>query len=330
MKKYFILGGDCVFGVHTAFYLLEHAHPEKVICIGRNPHKSEPFTLGLGKNDSRYQYHQIHLVHEQELLFDLLDREKPEIIINYAAQGESGASWKRSWRYFETNATAMVKIIEELGKRSYLERFIQIGTSELYGSCNEPRTESSPINPSSPYAVSKAAFDLYLQAIFKTLRFPMNIVRPSNAYAPGQQVYRIVPRAIICGLTNQRLLLQGGGRSSKSYIHGRDLAKAIHLISQKGHMGRIYNVGPQEPISIKDLVALILDKMNIPFENVCETADARIGEDSMYWLDSSLIRDELGWAPEITLDQGIDEMIAWGKKYIKELESAPTQYVLHA
>ena len=88
MKTYVILGGGGVFGVHTAFYLLEHANPKKVICVGRNPEKPEPFSLNLGKGDPRYEYHQIHIVHEQDRLFELFDREKPEVIVSYAAQGE--------------------------------------------------------------------------------------------------------------------------------------------------------------------------------------------------------------------------------------------------
>ena len=138
MKTYIILGGNGSFGVHTALYLLNNAEPKKVICVGRNPEKPEPFTLNLGRGDSRYAYHQIHLVHEQDRLFELFDAERPEVIISYAAQGEGAVSWKKSWRFFETNCVALVKMGEDLIKRDYLERFIQIGTSELYGSVDLP------------------------------------------------------------------------------------------------------------------------------------------------------------------------------------------------
>src|SRR6476660_2409285 len=133
MQTYVILG---VIGVHTAFYLLEQPDTKRVICVGRNPEKPVPFTLELGKGDPRYAYHQIHVVYEQDRLFEMLDEEKPEIIINYAAQGEGAVSWSKSWRFYETNATALAKMTEEIQKRSYLQRWIQIGTSELYGSCD--------------------------------------------------------------------------------------------------------------------------------------------------------------------------------------------------
>src|SRR6266446_3024138 len=181
MKTYVILGGNGSFGVHTAFYFLANANPKKVICVGRNPEKPEPFTLNVGKGDPRYAYHQIHIGHEQDRLFELFDAEKPEVIVSYAAQGEGAVSWKKSWRFFETNCVALVRMSEELMKRDYLERFIQIGTSELYGSVNFAASEDTPLKPTSPYAASKAAFDMYLLSVASVLKFRMNIIRPSNA-----------------------------------------------------------------------------------------------------------------------------------------------------
>jgi dTDP-glucose 4,6-dehydratase len=328
MKTYVVLGGNGVFGVHTALYLLANANPKKVICVGRNPEKPEPFTLNLGKGDPRYAYHQIHLVHEQDRLFELFDREKPEVIISYAAQGEGAVSWKKSWRFFETNGTALVKMSEELMSRSYLERFIQIGTSELYGSVTEPSSEDAPIRPTSPYAASKVAFDLYLISVSSVLKFPMNIIRPSNAYAPGQQLHRVIPRAVLCGLTGRKLPLQGGGRAEKSYIHARDLARAIHLVSEKAPLGRVYNAGPDTPISIRSLVEKTADALGMPFDQLCEVTPDRLGQDSRYWLDSSAIKRDVGWQPEIGLEEGLREMVAWGRKYVDQLRDVSTEYVL--
>jgi dTDP-glucose 4,6-dehydratase len=328
MKTYVVLGGNGVFGVHTAMYLLEHANPKKVICIGRNPEKPEPFTLNVGTGDPRYAYHQIHVVHEQDRLFELFDKETPEVIISYAAQGEGAVSWKKSWRFFETNATALVKMSEELMARSYLERFIQIGTSELYGSVDKPATEDDPIRPTSPYAASKAAFDLYLLSVANVLKFRMNIIRPSNAYAPGQQLHRVIPRAVLCGLTGDRLPLQGGGRAEKSYIHARDLARAIYLVSEKAPLGRVYNAGPAKPISIRHLVEKTADALGIPFEQLCEVTPDRLGQDSRYWLDSSAIKADVGWEPEVSLEEGLREMVEWGRRYLPQLANISPEYVL--
>ena len=142
-KTYAILGGGGSFGIHTAFYLLDHADPKKVIGIGRNPLRPKPFSLDIDAH-ARYAYHAFHVTHEREFLIDLLDKEKPEVIINFAAQGEGAVSWKHSWRFFETNSMALSHLVEDLMKRDWLERFIQIGTSEMYGSVDHAVTEDEP------------------------------------------------------------------------------------------------------------------------------------------------------------------------------------------
>ena len=328
MKTYIILGGGGSFGVHTAKYLLAHADPKKVICVGRNPEKPEPFSLRVGEGDARYAYHQIHVVHEQDRLFELFDAEKPQVIISYCAQGEGAVSWKKSWRFFETNCVALSRMVEDLMPRAYLQRFIQIGTSELYGSVDFAAREDTPIQPTSPYAASKAAFDMYLLSVSRALKFPMNVIRPSNAYCPGQLLHRVIPRAVVCGLTGRRLPLQGGGRARKSYIHARDLARAIHAVSEKAPLGKIYNAGPAEPISIRDLVAKVAEGFPMPFEQLCEVVPDRLGQDSRYWLDSRAILQDVGWKPEISLEEGIQEMIAWGRQYVDVLKDWPTSYIL--
>ncbi len=329
MKTYIVLGGNGVFGVHLALFLLKHANPKKVICVGRNPEKSPAFTLDVGKGDPRYEYHQIHIVYEQDRLFELFDSKKPQVIVNFAALAYA-TSWTKAWRFYETNLTALAKITEGLAARDYLERWIQIGTSELYGSVDFPAKEDSPMKPTSPYAVSKLAGDMHLQSIVNVLHFPMNIIRPSNAYGPGQQVYRVLPRAVLCGLTGQRMPLQGGGDFRKSYMHAQDLARAIYLVSEKAPLSKIYNVGPVEPTSIRDLVKMVAEELDLTLEEFCDISPARPGEDAQYWLDSSTIIKDVGWKQEISLQQGIEEMVVWGKKYLDLLRVAPDKYVLYA
>jgi len=329
MKTYAIIGAGGSFGIHTAFYLLDHADPKKVIGIGRNPLRPEPFSLNIEKRKN-FSYHAYHLTYEMDSILELLDKEKPQVIINYAAQGEGAVSWKKSWRFFETNSMALAKFSEELMSRSYLERFIQIGTSEMYGSVNFAAKETTPIQPTSPYAASKVAFDMYLVSVHRYLKFPMNIIRPSNAYCPGQLLHRVIPKAVICGLTNRKLPLQGGGRAEKSYIHARDLGRAIHLVSEKAPLGTIYNAGPKDPTSIRRVVELTAKALGIPFEQLCEMTEDRLGQDSRYWLDSSAIKSDVGWEPQISWEEGLKEMVDWGRKYINQLRDWPMDYVLRA
>lgn len=327
MKTYVILGGGGSFGIHAARYLLENANVKQVVGIGRNPLRPSPFSLEIEK-EKNFKYHAFHITYELDLLMEILDEIKPDIIINFAAQGEGAVSWKHSWRFFETNSMALARLCEELMSRDWLERFIQIGTSEMYGSVNHATKEDEPIKPTSPYAASKVAFDMYLSSIHEHLKFPMNIIRPSNAYCPGQLLHRVIPKSIICGLTGKKLPLQGGGRAEKSYIHARDLGRAIHLVSEKAPIGRIYNAGPAEPTSIKRVVELCAQALNIPFEQLCEMAPDRLGQDSRYWLDSSLIKSDLNWEPLIGWDEGLSEMVEWGLKYKDQLASWPMGYTL--
>lgn len=330
-KKYVILGGGGSFGLVTADYLLKNTDCDSVANIGRNSAKSECFTLNVGKGDKRYSYHTYHITYEIDLLMEFLDKFRPDIIINYAAQGESAVSWKNAWRFFETNAVGLSRLVEMLMQRDYLKRFIQISTSELYGSAQSgPFLETSPLVPSSPYAASKAAFDMYLLSISSVLKFPMHIIRPSNAYCPGQLLHRVIPRAILCGLTKKKLPLEGGGRAEKSYLHARDLAHAIFLVSEKAKLGTVYNVGPDKAISIKDLIEKIATLMDIPFDALCTIVPDRIGQDARYWLDSSAIKKDLGWQPTIMLETGLQEMIAWCKKYQNELTEYPQVYQIRA
>ncbi|MGH6663085.1 MAG: NAD-dependent epimerase/dehydratase family protein [Rhodospirillales bacterium] len=327
MKTYAILGGGGSFGIHTAFYLLDHANPRKVLGIGRNPLRPEPFSLNINKRDG-FEYHARHVTYEVDLLLELLDREKPEIIVNYAAQGEGAVSWKHSWRFFETNCVGLSRLAEELSKRDWLERFIQLGTSEMYGAVDHAATEDEPIKPTSPYAASKVAFDMYLVSAHKFLKFPMNIIRPSNAYCPGQLLHRVIPKAIWAGLTGRKLPLHGGGKAEKSYIHARDLARAIHLVAEKAPLGTIYNAGPAMPTSIREVVERCAKALGMPFEKLCEVTEDRLGQDSRYWLNSSTIMKDVGWQPEIGWDEGLAEMVAWGKKYLDRIRDWPTDYVL--
>lgn len=329
MKTYAILGAGGSFGIHTAFYLLDHADPRKVIGVGRNPLRPEPFSLNIEKRKN-YSYHAYHINYELDLLLELLDKEKPQIIVNYAAQGEGAVSWKKSWRFFETNSMALARLAEELMKREYLERFIQIGTSELYGSVDFAAKETTPIQATSPYAASKAAFDMYLISVHRFLKFPMNIIRPSNAYCPGQLLHRVIPKTVICGLTGRKLPLQGGGRAEKSYIHARDLARAILLVAEKAPLGAVYNAGPKEPTSIRRVVELTAEALRIPFEQLAEVTEDRLGQDSRYWLDSSAIKRDVGWEPKIGWEEGLKEMADWGRKYLDQLRDWPMDYVLRA
>ena len=137
-----------------------------------------------------------------------------------------------------------------------------------------------------------------------------------------------MPKAVICGLTGEKLPLHGGGHAEKSYIHARDLARAIHLVAAKAPLGRVYNAGPDNPISIRALMEATAAALEMPFGQLCEVVADRPGQDSRYWLDSGAIARDVGWKPEIGLAEGLGEMVAWGRKYLDQLRDWPMDYTL--
>lgn len=330
MDTYMILGGGGAFGIHCAKYLLDAAEVEGVCGVGRAPLRPEAFSLGIDKAP-RYRYIQAHVGHELDLLLEVMDDARPRYIINFAAQGEGAASWRHSWRFFDTNSTALARLYEELGKRDYVERFVHIGTSELYGSVRAPAAEDAPIRPSSPYAASKAAFDLYLLAMAAQGKGPpMNIIRPSNCYCSGQLLHRIIPRAIVAGLTGRKVPLHGGGAARKSYLHARDLARAILMVIERAPAGRVYNAGPPEPIAIREVAHKCAYAVGQHFDDLFVEVGERLGQDGCYWLDSSAIALEVGWGPTIGWSEGLEEVRRWAVDNFDFLRDWPTDYQLRA
>jgi len=325
--KILILGGGGVFAIHFAKFLLQQSIVERVVSVGRNPPSISPFTLNVGQADPRYSYQQIHITFEQDRLKELILSLKPNVIVNFAALAYA-TSWDKPHHYYNTNVTAVAQMCDYLQHVDWLDRFIQIGTSELYGPVVEPASENSSLFPTSPYAVSKLAADMHLETMFRVRKFPMNILRPSNAYGPGQLLYRILPKAVYSVVNNLKVPLEGGGIAKKSYMHATDIARALWLIMHKAPIGEIYNVGPKDPVSIKELVELVAQAANLKTEDFIEVVPGRVGEDSQYWLDSSKII-ALGYMESIDLATGIMDMLNWAYQYKNELPT-PQNFILRA
>ena len=328
-RRYAVLGGDGVFGIHMVKFLLDLPGTERVVSVGRNQRKPRHYSLGVGEGDPRFRYVQAHMVHEYDILMRILDEEEPECLINFAALAYA-TSWVDSYRYYDTNVVALARLTEGLRGRSYFAHWMQIGSSEVYGSALDgPCSEDGPLNPTSPYAVSKLAGDLHLKT-YADVGFPTNTIRPSNAYGPGQQLYRLMPKAAVCALLGQAFPLEGGGTVEKSWLHATDLAAAVYRIISDAPNGEIYNAGPAEATSIRRIVELIAEEVGVPVDEFLEFAPGRPTEDQVYLLDSSKIASNLGWAPSIDLRTGVREMIDWARRYLNDLSEAPTTFTLRS
>jgi dTDP-glucose 4,6-dehydratase len=319
--KIAILGGGNVYALNFARHLSEIGIEH--FGIGRSGPKPKP----LWQVDHHYRFWALHLVDQLSAYLALLDTEKPDTVVNFAAQGEGAASFgSDAHHYYTTNTVALVNLVEAIRQRPYINRFVQIGSSEVYGSVTKPSDENARLQPSSPYAISKAAFDQHLEIMHRVHGFPANVIRPSNAYCPGQQLHRIIPKAILCALGGQKLQLHGGGKSEKSYLHADDLSRAIVTVLERGTKGRIYNCGPDEPTAIRTVAVLVAAACNVKFEDLVQEAPERQGQDGRYWLDSSALK-ALGWQQIVELEHGINGMVEWVKAH-PELLKADTTFRL--
>lgn len=329
-RRYAVLGGDGVFGIHMVQYLLGLPQTERVVSIGRNQRKPPFYSLGVGDGDPRFSYVQAHMVHEHDILMRILDAEEPECVINFAALAYA-TSWHDSYRYYDTNVVSLARITEDIRDRAYFRHWMQIGSSEVYGpAIDGPSREDSPPNPTSPYAVSKLAGDLHLKTYADAIAFPTNTIRPSNAYGPGQQLYRLMPKAALCALTGTRFPLEGGGVAEKSFIHATDMADAVFRILSEAPNGEIYNAGPAAAVSIRQVVESIAQAAGVSMDSFVDLAPGRATEDARYWLDSTKITEQLGWRPVIDLRTGAAQMVDWARSYLSELQAQPQKFSLRS
>jgi dTDP-glucose 4,6-dehydratase len=325
MPPVLVVGSNSFSGASFVDYLLEQG--QKVIGTSRSVEPSDAMLPYKWRDHQNFNFHQLDLNKDFNRIVDLIHAKKPEYVINFAAQSMVGESWKSPEDWFMTNAVSTVKLHDALRKLEFLKRYVHISTPEVYGSCEGFVKEDFPFNPSTPYAVSRAAADMSLRTFRAAYDFPVVTTRAANVYGPGQQLYRIIPRTILFILLGKKIELHGGGSSTRSFIHMRDVSDATWKIAQQGVNGDTYHISTDEVISIRDLVAKICTKLGANFEDHVEIVGERLGKDSAYHLDSAKVRTELGWADLIKLDAGIDECIAWVKGNLETLRSEPMNYI---
>lgn len=325
MNKIFVVGSNSFSGASFVSYLLQHG--QLVTGISRSAEPCAAFLPYKWHEHENFNFHALDLNKDLPAIVDLLNFEKPDYVVNFAAQSMVGESWQSPGDWFMTNAVATVKFHDELRKLDFLKRYVHISTPEVYGSCSGFVKENFPLNPSTPYAVSRAAADMSLKTFRATYNFPVVSTRAANVYGPGQQLYRIIPRTILFILLGRKLQLHGGGASTRSFIHIHDVSEATWKIMLEGTEGDIYHISTNEVISIRDLVQMICHKLNVDFNDYVEVVGERMGKDSAYHLDSSRLREELKWVDKISLEQGVEECIGWVRDNLEVLREQPLDYV---
>ena len=328
MKKIAIIGSNSFSGSHLVDYILEKTNI-KVLGISRSPEYKSIFLPYLynKQKSNRFDFYQMDLNKDLDRILLLLDKEKPDVIVNYAAQGEVQHSWDHPEHWFKTNCMGIVNLANNLKSKTYLKRYVHISSPEVYGYTEGNVKENFTYNPSTPYAASKAAGDLFLFTLVKNFNFPLIMIRSTNVYGVHQQLYRIIPKTIIKLKRGQKIEMHGGGISVKSYIHIRDVTNGIFKAIQSGKAGNIYHLSPEKGYSISEVVRKICEKMGYDYEKSIVPVGERLGQDAAYIIDSTKARSELDWKPEISFDNGLNEMIAWIEENWDDISKEHLEYV---
>jgi dTDP-glucose 4,6-dehydratase len=328
MKTALIIGSNSFTGSHLVQHCLEKGY--KVIGISRSdeyPKVMLPY-LYISNGNSNFSFFKLDVNKDLKKILKICDDNEPEVIANFAAQGEVRSSWDNPTQWYETNTIAIVKLTDELRKRTYFKRYLTASTPEVYGSTSDNLKENNNYSPSTPYAASKLAGDLHLITLYKRYNFPVVFTRSANVYGIHQQLYRIIPRAIIYLKMKKKIQLHGNGKSERSFIHIRDVAEATLKIAEKGVTGDVYHISPEgDDISIYEVVKTICEMMDYDFKTSVELIDQNFGQDSKYSISSSKLMLDLNWRPSISLQIGIEEMIKWIDNNWPEISKMPLEYI---
>lgn len=325
-SKVLVIGSNSFSGSDFIDLLLEKGS-YSVIGVSRSPEKTALFLPYKHHSGVDFKFYRMDLNKDMAEIRKLINEIKPDYIVNFAAQGEVAPSWKNPVQWFQTNTLAITELVDFLKGCKFLKKYVHISSPEVYGSCKGAIKEDTSLNPSTPYAASKAAGDLSLFTFVKNFNFPMSMIRSTNVYGAHQQLYKIIPRSVIYIKSGRVIELHGGGSAVKSYIHIRDISKGELAAMENGKVGNIYHLSPDQGIAVKDVVKIICNKLKVPFEKATKVVEERLGQDAAYVIDSTKARKEFGWAPSIGMEEGLSGTISWITANWEEIKKEPLEYI---
>ena len=254
----------------------------------------------------------------------LFEEEKPEVVINFAAESHVDRSIHNPGLFVETNVMG-TQILLDASRKYGVQRYHQVSTDEVYGDLPLDRpdlffTEKTPIHASSPYSASKAGADLLVGAYYRTFGMPVTISRCSNNYGPYQFPEKLIPLMISKAMSNQPMPVYGEGLNVRDWLYVEDHCRAIDLIVRQGKVGEIYNIGGHNEMRNIDIVKIILQALGKSEELITFVED-RAGHDQRYAIDPAKIHADLGWLPETRFAEGIQKTIQWYVSHTDWLEN---------
>jgi dTDP-glucose 4,6-dehydratase len=326
MKKILILGSNSFSGSSFANFLLKKKI--KVYGVSRSKEPAN-FLISYANNKFRkenFKFFQLDINKDSTKIIELIKRYKIEYIINFVAQGMVAESWKKPLDWYETNVISQVKFLDKIIAYGKIKKYVNFTTPEVYGSTDKLIKESFNFAPSTPYAISRAAFDFHLKAYSNAYNFPVIFTRAANVYGPNQQLYRVIPKAISFFKMHKKFQLDGGGVSKRSFIYIEDVCEALFKIIKNGSINNTYHISTDELISVKSLILSIAKLINIDPKQYIQNNIDRLGKDHTYSLDNKKLKKELNWSPRIKLKDGILKTVKWIDNNFDEIKNSSFEY----
>jgi dTDP-glucose 4,6-dehydratase len=311
--KILITGGAGFIGSNFIFYMLQ-THPDyELICLDKLTYAGNLKTLGLVMKQANFKFVKGDIA-DRQAVFELFGSEKPEVVVNFAAESHVDRSIENPGVFLQTNVIG-TQVLLDACRQFGVERYHQVSTDEVYGDLPLDRpdlffTEQTPLHTSSPYSASKAGADLLCNAYQRTYNLPITISRCSNNYGPYQFPEKLIPLMIANALADKPLPVYGEGLNVRDWLYVEDHCRAIDLILQNGEAGQVYNIGGHNEMRNIDIVKLILKTLGKP-ESLITFVTDRKGHDMRYAIDPTFIHEKLGWLPETRFADGIQKTIEW-------------------
>ena len=308
-----VTGGAGFIGSRFVYYLLGKNPDCRVICLDKLTYAGNLSTLKAAMADPRFRFVRGDIC-DRTLVFRLFEEERPDMVVNFAAESHVDRSIEDPGVFLRTNVLGTQTLLDACRKYG-VARYHQVSTDEVYGDLPLDRpdlffTEDTPIHTSSPYSASKAGADLLVLAYHRTYGLPVTISRCSNNYGPCQFPEKLIPLMIANALADKPLPVYGTGENVRDWLYVEDHCRAIDLILHRGRVGEVYNVGGHNERANIDIVRLICRELGKPESLIRFVAD-RKGHDRRYAIDPTKIRNELGWLPETGFEDGIRRTIRW-------------------
>jgi len=310
MKNILVTGGAGFIGSNFINHVLNQRDDYNIINLDKLTYAGNLENLKPSETKKNYHFIKGDIVNA-ELVNFIFEKYKIEYVINFAAESHVDRSILGSEIFYRTNVIG-TNVLLETARKFDIEKFLQVSTDEVYGSLGKEGyfTEKTPLSPNSPYSSSKAAADLMVLSFFHTFGMPVVVTRCSNNYGPYQFPEKLIPLMIINTLNNKKLPVYGDGMNVRDWIYVIDHNKAIDLVFEKGRIGEVYNIGASNEMPNIQIVKLILQHLN-KSEELIQYVKDRPGHDRRYAIDSSKIKNELGWQPEFLFEEAIAKTIDW-------------------